>query len=147
MENVSLGTKITQSGRSVMYQLMSEVVNGDKHVLNKLDEQINVIEDDSEDENDDIDYKKVSVDYQGLIDKDSTMDNILKDLLDLPIKSISKMLHHPVFVLFIEKRWLKTKWMFLINFISYFLFLFLFSTFLGLMYFRTRHCSFRKDIK
>ena len=74
-----------------VYSCFSEVVNGDKHVLNKLDEQINVIEDDSEDENDDIDYKKVSVDYQGLIDKDSTMDNILKDLLDLPIKSISKV--------------------------------------------------------
>ena len=74
-----------------VYSCFSEVVNGDKHVLNKLDEQINVIEDDSEDENDDIDYKKVSVDYQGLIDTDSTMDNILKDLLDLPIKSISKV--------------------------------------------------------
>ena len=73
-----------------VYSTFSEVVNGDKLVLNKLDEQINVIEDDTEDEND-IDYKKVSIDYQGLVDKDSTIDNILKDLLDLPIKSISKV--------------------------------------------------------
>ena len=39
-------------------------------------------------------------------------------------------------MLFIEQRWVKTKWMFLISFILYLLFLFFFSTFLGLMYFR-----------
>ena len=74
-----------------VYWSFSEVVNGDKLVLNKLDEQINIIEDNNEDDSEDIDYRKVSIDYQGLIDKDSTIDNILKDLLDLPIKSISKV--------------------------------------------------------
>ena len=74
-----------------VYWTFSEVVNGDKLVLNKLDEQINIIEDNNEDDSEDIDYRKVSIDYQGLIDKDSTKDNILKDLLDLPIKSISKV--------------------------------------------------------
>ena len=74
-----------------VYWTFSEVVNGDKLVLNKLDEQINIIEDNNEDDSEDIDYRKVSIDYQGLIDKDSTIDNILKDLLDLPIKSISKV--------------------------------------------------------
>ena len=77
--------------RCHVYWSFSEVVNGDKLVLNKLDEQINIIEDNNEDDSEDIDYKKVSIDYQGLIDKDSTIDNILKDLLDLPIKSISKV--------------------------------------------------------
>lgn len=67
------------------------MVNGDKLVLNKLDEQINVIKEEEEDDND-IEYKKVSIDYQGLVDKDSTVDNILKDLLDLPSKNISKVL-------------------------------------------------------
>ena len=66
------------------------MVNGDKLVLNKLDEQINVIKEEEEDDND-IEYKKVSIDYQGLVDKDSTVDNILKDLLDLPSKNISKV--------------------------------------------------------
>ena len=67
------------------------MVNGDKLVLNKLDEQINIIKEEEEDDND-IEYKKVSIDYQGLVDKDSTVDNILKDLLDLPSKNISKVL-------------------------------------------------------
>ena len=67
------------------------MVNGDKLVLNKLDEEINVIKEEEEDDND-IEYKKVSIDYQGLVDKDSTVDNILKDLLDLPSKNISKVL-------------------------------------------------------
>lgn len=66
------------------------MVNGDKLVLNKLDEQINIIKEEEEDDND-IEYKKVSIDYQGLVDKDSTVDNILKDLLDLPSKNISKV--------------------------------------------------------
>ena len=39
-------------------------------------------------------------------------------------------------VLFIEKRWLKTKWMFLLSMLLYILFLILFSTFLDMMYFR-----------
>ena len=67
------------------------MVNGDKLVLNKLDEQINIIKEEEEEDND-IEYKKVSIDYQGLVDKDSTVDNILKDLLDLPSKNISKVL-------------------------------------------------------
>ena len=39
-------------------------------------------------------------------------------------------------VMFIEKRWKKTKWLFLISFLLYLLFLILLSTFFGLMYFR-----------
>ena len=39
-------------------------------------------------------------------------------------------------VMFIEKRWMKTKWLFLISFLLYLLFLILLSTFFGLMYFR-----------
>merc|ERR1712226_995665 len=38
--------------------------------------------------------------------------------------------------MFIEKRWMKTKWLFLISFLLYLLFLILLSTFFGLMYFR-----------
>ena len=70
---------------------ISSIVWYEKLVLNKLDEQINVIKEEEEDDND-IEYKKVSIDYQGLVDKDSTVDNILKDLLDLPSKNISKVL-------------------------------------------------------
>ena len=71
----------------------SEVVNGDKYVLDKLDEQISVHVDGDEafEEEEDVDYKKVAIDYQGLIDKDSHTDDILKDLLDLPGKNRSKV--------------------------------------------------------
>ena len=78
--------------------MLSEVVNGDKFVLDKLDEQINVIDEDEEDDDEDkgedlVEYKKVSIDYQGLTDKDSNTDDILKDLLDLPVKNRSKVFH------------------------------------------------------
>ena len=79
-----------------MYKLsiyVSEVTNGDKMVLNKLDEQISIIDRNSDDDEiDEIEYKKVSIDYTGLLDKNCSQDNILKDLLDLPLKNTSKVM-------------------------------------------------------
>ena len=71
----------------------SEVTNGDKLVLNKLDDQISIIDTNNDaDEIDEIEYKKVSIDYTGLLDKNCSQDNILKDLLDLPLKNASKVI-------------------------------------------------------
>ena len=47
--------------------------------------------------------------------------------------------------MFIEKRWLNTKWMFCISFFLYVLFLILFSTFLGLMYFRETNTTSQRS--
>ena len=72
---------------------VSEVTNGDKLVLNKLDDQISIIDTNNDaDEIDEIEYKKVSIDYTGLLDKNCSQDNILKDLLDLPLKNASKVI-------------------------------------------------------
>ena len=60
-------------------------------VLNKLDDQISIIDgNNDDDEIDELEYKKVSIDYTGLLDKNCSQDNILKDLLDLPLKNTSK---------------------------------------------------------
>ena len=83
-----------------------------------------------------IDEKRVSVSFHELVHKGSRIEGILKDLLDLPIKNIANILHHPVMMLYIERRWLKTKWMFMVSFLLYLTFLLMFSVFLGLMYFR-----------
>ena len=69
------------------------MTNGDKLVLNKLDDQISIIDTNNDaDEIDEIEYKKVSIDYTGLLDKNCSQDNILKDLLDLPLKNASKVI-------------------------------------------------------
>lgn len=69
------------------------MTNGDKLVLNKLDDQISIIDtNNDDDEIDEIEYKKVSLDYTGLLDKNCNQDNILKDLLDLPLKNASKVI-------------------------------------------------------
>ena len=70
------------------YWLSSRVVNGDKIVTNMLDEQIMIIDD--EEEESDVEYKKVSLDYNCLFDQEQEIDNILKDILDLPLKNISE---------------------------------------------------------
>ena len=68
--------------------MSSRVVNGDKIVTNMLDEQIMIIDD--EEEESDVEYKKVSLDYNCLFDREQEIDNILKDILDLPLKNISE---------------------------------------------------------
>ena len=79
----------------------SEVTNGDKLVLKKLDDQISIVEtNNDDDEIDEIEYKKVSIDYTGLLDKNCSQDNILKDLLDLPLKNTSKArLHYFILII------------------------------------------------
>jgi hypothetical protein len=59
---------------------------------------------------------------------------LIKDLLHLPNKISTKVLSHPVITTFIEKSWLRTRWTFLISFTLYLTFVFLFSSFLWLMY-------------
>ena len=115
--------------------LSSDITNGDKIVFQKLDSQILLAHGDDRD-SEDIDDKNVCVNFHDLVHKGSKMDNILKDLLDLPLDRIVGVLDHPVMMLFIEKRWQKTKWMFCLSFMIYLIFLMMFSTFLGLMYFR-----------
>ena len=115
--------------------LISDIDNGDKIVLKRLSSQLNILENEK-DESEDIDEKRVSVSFHELVHKGSRIEGILKDLLDLPIKNIANILHHPVMMLYIERRWLKTKWMFMVSFILYLTFLLMFSGFLGLMYFR-----------
>ena len=73
---------------NILYWLISRVVNGDKIVTNMLDEQIMII--DEEEEESDVEYKKVSLDYNCLFDEEQEIDNILKDILDLPLKNISE---------------------------------------------------------
>ena len=104
--------------------------------MKRLNSQLTILENNQGGESDDIDDKRVRVSFHELIHKGSRIEGILKDLLDLPIRNIASILHHPVMMLYIERRWLKTKWMFMVSFLLYLTFLLMFSVFLGLMYFR-----------
>ena len=64
------------------------MVNGDKIVTNMLDRQIVIIDDDEEET--DVEYKKVTLDYNCLFENELEIDNILKDILDLPLKNVSE---------------------------------------------------------
>ena len=59
---------------------------------------------------------------------------LVKDLLNLPRKRASPILCHPLLTTFIDKHWLRTRWLFLLSFTLYFIFVLLFSLFLKLMY-------------
>ena len=64
------------------------MVNGDKIVTDMLDRQIVIIDD--EEEETDVEYKKVTLDYNCLFENELEIDNILKDILDLPLKNVSE---------------------------------------------------------
>ena len=74
------------------------------------------------------------MDHKYLVDEDTRSMVVIKDLLQLPNKISTKVLSHPVITTFIEKRWLRTRWTFLISFALYLTFVLLFSNFLWLMY-------------
>ena len=72
----------------ILLFVLSNVVNGDKIVTNMLDRQIVIIDD--EEEETDVEYKKVTLDYNCLFENELEIDNILKDILDLPLKNVSE---------------------------------------------------------
>ena len=115
--------------RSLLHKLLTTITNGDKIVAEKLDSCIAVNGDDV----DDADFA-VIVDHRYLVDEDPRNMVLIKDLLHLPKKISTKVLSHPVITTFIEKRWLQTRWSFLISFTLYLTFVLLFSSFLWLMY-------------
>lgn len=112
-----------------MYKLLTSVTNGDKVVIEKLDSCVSSSCEDVDDE----DFA-ISVDHKCLVDEDSRSLILVKDLLNLPRKRTSLILSHPLLTTFIDKHWLRTRWLFLLSFLLYFIFVLLFSTFLSLMY-------------
>ena len=126
-----------------MYKVLTKVTNGDKIVMERLDDCISTNKANVDDE----DYA-VTVEHNHLVDEDSKSVSIIKDLLTLVHrKRLTKLLHHPVFVTFIQRRWAKTRWMFLVTFFLYLFFVILFSSFLGMMYTRSIPTPIRIPVK
>ena len=115
--------------RSLLHKLLTTITNGDKIVVDKLDSCITA----SGEDVDDGEYG-IIVDHKCLVDEDPRSMVVIKDLLHLPNKISTKVLSHPVITTFIEKRWMRTRWTFLISFALYLTFVLLFSSFLWLMY-------------
>ena len=69
------------------------------------------------------------------MDEDQRSMTVVNDLLHLHNDKIAtKVLRHPVIKTFIERRWKKTRSIFLVSFFLYLLFVLLFSSFVWLMY-------------
>ena len=115
--------------RSLLHKILTTITNGDKIVIDKLNSCIAANGDDVD--NDDF---AVVVDHRHLVDEDQRSMVLIKDLLLLPKKISTKVLSHPVITTFIEKRWMQTRWSFLISFTLYLSFVLLFSSFLWLMF-------------
>ena len=70
-----------------------------------------------------------------LVDEDQRSMTVVNDLLHLHNDKIAtKVLRHPVIKTFIERRWKRTRSIFLVSFFLYLLFVLLFSSFVWLMY-------------
>ena len=136
--DIGLG-QVLEKGRTLLYYLLKNVNNGDILALSKLNSAIEI-----EENEDDLDDPEILIDHSGLVDERFNTNNILKDLLDIPRSKTVRILKHPVMETFIKTRWRKTKWIFITTFLLYLTFLILFSTFLGMMFFRTSHQTTHK---
>jgi len=129
-KEISLGMIDPTSGRSLLYKTLSNITNGDKLVLDKLDSCISTTGENPDDED-----WAVTVSHRCLVDEDPRSMTVVNDLLHLPSNKIAtKVLRHPVIKTFIERRWKRTRSIFLISFFLYLLFVLLFSSFVWLMY-------------
>ena len=137
--NLSLALKCPEFGVSLATKLLTQVINGDKIVLEKLDHCIKTTHDDPNNE----DYG-VSLDYRYLLDDDSRNLCLLKDILEVPRDATVDIMDHPVITTFIRGRW--PKGMFLMVAGAYSWFVIMFSVYLYLVFskssdFLGRECS------
>ena len=115
--------------RSLLHVLLTSLTNGDKVVLDKLDSCVTATKEDVDDSE-----FAIVVDHNCLVNNNPKSMVLIKDLLYLPKGISTKVLGHPVITTFIEKKWLQTRWSYMISFTIYLLFVLLFSSFLWLMY-------------
>ena len=112
-----------------MKTLLTEVTNGDKIVLEKLDSSVTTSSDNVDDE----DYA-ILVDQRCLVDENPRNLQLLIDLMNLPRKKTCSIISHPVISTFIEDKWIKSRKFFLVFLVLYLAFVLLFSGFLWMMY-------------
>ena len=112
-----------------MKTLLTEVTNGDKIVLEKLDSSVTTSSDNVDDE----DFA-ILVDQRCLVDENPRNLQLLIDLMNLPRKKTYSIISHPVISTFIEDKWIKTRKFFLVFLVLYLTFVLLFSGFLWMMY-------------
>ena len=112
-----------------MKTLLTEVTNGDKIVLEKLDSSVRTSSDDVDD-----DEYAILVDHRCLVDENPRNLQLLIDLMNLPRKKTCSIISHPVISTFIEDKWIKTRKFFLVFLVLYLTFVLLFSGFLWMMY-------------
>ncbi|XP_023324793.1 transient receptor potential channel pyrexia isoform X3 [Eurytemora carolleeae] len=142
-EDVSLGMVSSENGRSLLYCLMEKVCNGDKIILRKLDSCLVTSNQDP-----DSDDFYIQVDLTKLVGEEERRDPVLiRDILKLPRRVSRRILNHPVIVTYIQQRWDRTRWSFLVSFLIYTSFVLFFSFFLGMMYWRYDHNQTRVEVK
>ena len=99
---VSLALKCPEFGVSLASKLLTQVTNGDKIVLEKLDQCLFPLHTDPNDK----DYG-VGIDYRYLVDDDSRNFFLLKDILEVNRDATVEIMDHPVITTFITRRWPK----------------------------------------
>ena len=120
---LSLALKCPEFGVSLASKLLTQVTNGDKIVLEKLDQCITTTHDDPNNED-----HGVKIDYRFLVDDDSRNFSLLKDILEVPRSATVDIMDHPVITTFITRRWPRS--MFFTMALVYLLFVLTFTAYL-----------------
>lgn len=134
------GTKVSfqqkggkTSTRTVFYSVLKNATNGDKILLEVLDECVSATKDDESDP----EYA-VEIDLSPILagGQDTNQIDVIKDMLEFKNTPAKEVLKHPVMETFLDLKWRNIKNLVMINFAIYFIFLVSYSFFLGNMFYR-----------
>ena len=120
--SVSLGLVDPVDGITLVYDLLTKVINGEKIVMKKLDACVSSTVEDV-----DLETFAIKIDHKNLVDDDPRSLKVLRDLLTFNRNFTLPIFQHPVIITFIERRWPK-RWFYMTSFI-YLMFVISFTLF------------------
>eukprot|EP00095_Tigriopus_kingsejongensis_P006662 maker-scaffold363_size195477-snap-gene-0.50 protein:Tk06662 transcript:maker-scaffold363_size195477-snap-gene-0.50-mRNA-1 annotation:"transient receptor potential channel pyrexia-like" len=139
LKNTSLGAKIPGLGQdkdkshTLFYTVLKKATNGDKILLEVLDNTVSATADDENDP----DYA-LQVEFGPLLagSGDANQIDVVKDLLEFKNSPAKEVLKHPVLETFLDLKWRKIKKFVMVNFALYLIFLIFYSWFLANVFYR-----------
>ena len=125
---------------TVYRAILTETTNGNKLVKNLLDQSVSQVGN-----NFNHAESHLRIDLGIFLSKknERRANLVVKDLINFRSKTSKALLTHPVIESFINVRWKKWKRYFLANFVIYFLFLIMYSSFLGKFEFSCQNYNFQ----
>ena len=119
---------------TVLYHIMQNTIDGDKIVLQQLDEYIQTTS-----SHDQKQERAMKIDFSRLESGNDKGCELIKDILRIPQEASKDILLHPIIEAYLDIKWKKTRKYISAHFCIYLLFLLTYSWFLANIFYRPLH--------